>query len=83
MHGCPSRLLLSTLVDSFDVIYHSVDALSPLFQSKYAEAEVLYTRAANICEESLGPEDPNTAAVLNNWGELLYSKVKSERMLLK
>ncbi|CAN0139752.1 unnamed protein product, partial [Scytosiphon promiscuus] len=35
-------------------------------QGKFAEAELLYTRATEIWETALGPEHPNVATALNN-----------------
>lgn len=46
-------------------------------QGKYAEAEPLYARAMDIWERALGPDHPNTAAVLNNRAGLLYRQVRT------
>ena len=58
------------------------DALSPVFQEKYEEAEPLYKRTQEIFEKSLGRDHPNVAAILNNRAALLSAQVRVTQCFL-
>lgn len=45
------------------------------FQSKYAEAELLYHGSQTIREKALGPEHPELAEVLDNRASSLWQQV--------
>ena len=54
-----------------------LDRLAAYWQgalAAYAAARPLYERALAITEKALGPEHPNTARTLNNFGSLLYAQ---------
>lgn len=46
-----------------------------MLQGKYAEAEPLHGRAAEIMEKALGPEHPDVATTLSNWAGVLKEQV--------
>lgn len=48
-----------------------------MLQAKYVDAGALFRKAYEICVEAYGSEAPNTAAVLNNWAELLRLQVSA------
>ena len=57
------------------------DALSPVFQGKFDEADPLYLRAIEIGEKTLGPEHPSLATTLNNRAGLLEQQVRFARKI--
>ena len=55
----PQDIRLASVLGYLGAVYVS--------QGQYAQAEPLYKRAQGIVEKTLGPNDPNVAASLNNW----------------
>ena len=53
------------------------DALSPVFQGKFDEADPLYLRAIEIGEKTLGPDHPDLATLLKNRARLLQQQVRA------
>jgi tetratricopeptide (TPR) repeat protein len=47
-------------------------------QGKYTEAEPLYQQALEICEQVLGPEDPDNTKILENYASLLRKTKREE-----
>ncbi|KAK5189272.1 hypothetical protein LTR96_011360 [Exophiala xenobiotica] len=62
-------------VDGLDWAFHNLGMLYKN-QSKLAEAEKMYTRALQGCEEALGPDHTSTLSTVHNLGNLYRSQGK-------
>ena len=70
---------LSTQSSATPCVVEISSTLGPeiCLQGKYEEAEALYLRATDICEETLGSEHPFVATILSNMAVMMNKQVRA------